>query len=508
MKRNGLIIGLVLIFLLITVNLVGAEDPKSGGILRIGLQTDPIQIDPAMMGAMENHRFVHILYPGMLKYNEQLQLVLDLAESYEILDDRTYIFKIREGVLFHNGREVTVDDIIYSIERILDPEVISPEAYELEPIEELIKIDDYTIQIITKEPFAPILHALTFGLGVHPREKVEEWGDLRFRASGTRAFSLLEYEPDNYVYLERFDGYYEEGKPYLDRVEYIYMPDDRTRATAIQAGDIHVTRFDDPKAVIPLRRDPNLVVEYTGAPKILHFHLNTTRKPFDDVRVRRAMSYGLDRQAIVDLVFLGDAKVTGPIPPSMTDWALDVLEFSSYRTNQEKAKEMLAEAGYPDGFQSTLMVASTMPIDIQIAQVVKEQLAEIGIEMEIQIREWGDLLDQWIVDRNFDTFFIFSMTGRDPDANFYRRFHSESSRNTGGYSNPYLDSLMDKARVTVDYDERYQLYAEIQSIIVHDSPKLFIMEFPYYEVYRKEVKGWVTHPMGIHYHLDGVWLDQ
>ncbi len=475
--------------------------------LRIGIDVDPINLDPAQMSHMEAHRFVALIYPTLLKYDAQLRLVPHLATSFEILDDRTYEFTLRDDVMFHHGRLMVADDVKFSIERILDPEVPSPEAFELEPIEEVVVVDDHTVRIITKEPFAPILHGLTFGLGIHAPESVEEFGDLRFFGSGTGPFRLVEYIPDSIVILERFDDYFGPA-PLLDRVEYHIIPDAPARTTALRAGDIDVARYDDAKAVAPLRRDANLTVDYVGAPRILHYHLNHRRAPFDDARVRLAMSCAIDREAIAQLVFLGDALPSGPIPPSMTDWALPTDEMPCYTRDLDRARELLAEAGYPDGFASTMVGTTRFPVDIEVGQVMKEQLAEVGIEMEIEQVEWGDLLDLWITRFDFDTLLITSFTGRDPDANFGRRFESTSTRNAVGYDNPEVDDLIARSRTTIDFDTRWEIFRDLQLIITEESAKIFVVEYPYYEVYRDEVVNWVTHPMGMHYHLDQVDLQR
>jgi peptide/nickel transport system substrate-binding protein len=498
-------IAFVLVFT--SAALTQTQTPRRGGVLKIGLPVDPINLDPAMMSHMEAHRFVAQVYPTLLRYNEKLELVPDIAQSHRVIDNVTYEFKIRPGVMFHHGRELVAQDVKYSIERVLDPKITAPERFEVEPVKEVQVVDKYTVRIVTKEPFAPILHGLTFGLGIVPREKVEEWGDLRTQASGTGAFRLISYVPNRHVILERFGRYYG-GPPHLERVEYIYMPDDTARATALRAGDIHMARFDDPKVVATLRPDRNLTVLKTGSPRILHFHLNNKRKPFDDVRVRQAMSYALDRDAISRTVFLGDASPSGPIPPTMTQWALPTREFPSYTRNLARARQLLAEAGHPRGFRSTIMASTVSPTDIMIAQVIKEQLAEVGIELEIRQREWGELLDLWITQRNFDTFLISSFTGRDPDANFYRRFHSKSTRNTVGYVNPRVDELMDRSRTTIDAAQRKRIFDDLQKLIVEEAPKIFVTDYPYYEVHRREVNNWVIHPMGIHYHLGQVWLSR
>lgn len=493
-----------LLVMVFTVGVLLASLGMAQKTLRIAIDVDPINFDPAQLSHMEAHRVVALLYPTLFKYGQDLSLQPWLAEDYEIVDDTTYEFQLRDDVRFHNGRLITAEDVKYSIERVLDPDVPSPEAFELEPIERVEVLDDHTLRIITEEPFAPILHGLAFGLGVHPEEAVEEHGDLRFDAVGAGPFELVEYEPDSRFVLEAFDDFFE-GAPAVDTVEYHVIADPTTRVTALRSGDVDVARFTDPKIVRPLEMDPNITVDSTGMPRILHYHLNNRREPFDDARVRLAMSYAIDRQEIVDLVFLGNASPTGPIPPSMGDWALPVEELPGYEHDPDLAREMLAEAGYPNGFESSIIASTRFPIDIEIAQVMAEQLAEVGIEMQIRTVEWGDMLDMWIERHDFDTLLIASNTGRDPDANFFRRFHSESDRNAVGYVNPEVDELMERGRETIPYEERYEIYAELQRIITEESPKIFLTDYPLYEAYWTDVvENWVVHPMSLHYNLFNV----
>ena len=471
--------------------------------LRFGIPVDPINLDPAQMSHMVAHRFVAFMYPTMLRYDDDLALIPHLAESFRIIDDVTYEFTLRDDVMFHHGERLTSEHVKFSIERIQDPAVPSPEAFEVAPITEIQIIDDRTFRLITDEPFAPILHGITFGLGIHSPQTVEEYGDLRFQGSGTGPFRLVEYRADELVVFERFDDYFGPTPP-LDRVEFHVITDDVARSTALMAGDLDAARFLSTTAVMPLRNAPGLTVNVAGQPTISHYHLNTRREPFDDVRVRQAMSCAIDRQAIADIVFFGDATPTGPIPPSMGAWALPVEEFQCYTRDVDRARALLAEAGYADGFSSTMIGNAANSGDIAQLQVMSEQLAEVGIQMEIRQIEWGEMLELWITHKDFDTLLIGSATGRDPDANFYRRFHSDSDRNTVGYQNPEVDELMERSRVTIDPDERYEIFAELQRIIANEAPKIFTVQVPLYDVIWDHVENWVTHPMGMYYFLDQV----
>ena len=482
MKRNLVLPALVCLLLLATFGMAQKT-------LRYGYPVDPINLDPAQMSHMVAHRFVAFMYPTMLRYGDDLALIPHLAESFTVIDDNTYEFTLRDDVVFHHGERLTSEHVKFSIERIQDPDVPSPEAFEVAPITEIQIIDDLTFRLITDEPFAPILHGVTFGLGIHAPETVEEFGDLRYQGSGTGPFRLVEYRADEIVVFERFDDYFGPTPP-LDRIEFHIIVDDVARATALQAGDLDAATFYTTKGALPLRGQPGLTVHSIGQPTISHYHLNTRREPFDDQRVRLAMSCALDRQAIADIVFFGDAEPTGPIPPAMAAWALPLDEFECYERDLDRARSLLEEAGYPDGFASTMIGNAGNESDIEQLQVMAEQFSDIGIEMQIRQIEWGEMLEMWITEKDFDTLLIGSATGRDPDANFYRRFLSTDTRNT------------------VDVDERYEIYAELQRIITTESPKIFTVQVPLYDVVWDHVENWALHPMGMFYFLDQVDINR
>ena len=500
MRRNVLLS--VVLCLLLVASLGMAQKT-----LRFGVPVDPINLDPAQLSHMVAHRFVAFMYPTMLRYGDDLALIPHLAESFTIIDDITYEFVLRDDVLFHHGEPVTAHHVEFSIRRIQDPDVPSPEAFEVAPITEIEIIDDHTFRLITDEPFAPIMHGITFGLGIHSPQTVEEFGDLRFQGSGTGPFRLVEYRTDEIVVFERFDDYFGPTPP-LDRIEFHVISDPVARATALRAGDLDAARFQTTKGALPLRGQPGLTVLSVGQPTISHYHLNTRREPFDDQRVRLAMSCALDRQAIADIVFFGDAEPTGPIPPSMTAWALPTSEFECYERDLDRSRELLAEAGYPDGFSSTMIGNAGNPSDIEQLQVMAEQFAEVGIQMDIRQLEWGEMLEMWITEKDFDTLMIGSATGRDPDANFYRRFLSTSDRNTVGFQDAHVDDLMERGRTTIDPDERFEIYAELQRIITTESPKIFTVQVPLYDVVWDHVENWVLHPMGMYYFLDQVDINR
>ena len=252
---------------------------------------------------------------------------------------------------------------------------------------------------------------------------------------------------------------------------------------------------------------PDLEIILNGGLENLE-HAHAEMAGLDGVMLGRAAYHTPFILSAVDSVFFGEAEPTGPIPPSMTTWALPLDEFECYTRDLDRARALLADAGYPNGFSSTMIGNAGNASDIEQLQVMAEQFAEIGIQMEIRQIEWGEMLELWITQKNFDTLLIGSATGRDPDANFYRRFLSTDTRNTVGFNDPHVDELLKLGRTTVGFDARYEIYAELQRIITTESPKIFTVQTPLYDVVWDHVQNWNLHPMGMFYMLDQVDIDR
>jgi peptide/nickel transport system substrate-binding protein len=265
------------------------------------------------------------IYDGLLEINADLQLEGALAESYTISDDGlVYTVTLRDGVVFHNGRPFGADDVVYSLERILDPETGSPQASRFSQVASAEAVDERTVVFTLTEPFAPFLSNMRY-LYVVPREVVEEHGDLQQVAVGTGPFALAEVVPDTYLRLEANADYYRPGEPGVATLRYNIVPEASTRAAGLRTGTYHLIPDVDPTTALTLGNAANVtVLEVPGLAYTL-LGMNVTREPFDDPRVRRAINLALDRDELVDGVFLGNALPAGPLSEALADWAVPVL---------------------------------------------------------------------------------------------------------------------------------------------------------------------------------------
>ncbi|MCL5076155.1 MAG: ABC transporter substrate-binding protein, partial [Chloroflexi bacterium] len=352
--------------------------PKVGGVLSVAQKAEAPGLDPHKEPAETTARLTEQIYSTLVKLNPNMQVVPDLASSWETPDPKTYIFHLRKGVKFHNGRELTADDVKYSIERILDKKTGAMAASYFVAIDKIETPDPYTVKFLLKNPFAPFLTNLaSFYAVIVPKEIVEASGDLKKVAVGTGPFKLAERVPDNVTKLERNKDYFIAGQPYLDGLNFFVMKDEAAVIAALRAKQIDFATLSAGSARL-LKGEKDITV--VSSPGLARYNLgmNNSKPPFNDVRVRQAISYAVDRQKIIDTVFWGEAVLTGPIVPALGDWAIPVSTYPSYTPNVTKAKELLAQAGYPQGFKTTIK-ASTQT-QAEIAQVIQSQLRVVGVE--------------------------------------------------------------------------------------------------------------------------------
>lgn len=503
-KVLSLIVFMLVMALALTACSSGKEQPASGPqpeqssetpakepeqALKYGTDAEPVGLDPHTVSSTSSIRIFRQIYNTLVDVDDEMNFVPELAESWEQPDDLTYIFKLREGVKFHNGREMTAEDVKYSFERVLNPDTAAIGKSYYDSISAIEVVDTYKVKFTLKEPFAPFMTNLTSLYGaIVPKEVVEENSNLMQIACGTGPFMLKEWIPDNKVILEKNPDYFVEGKPTLDKIEYYVMTDESARVAALRTGNVDVIKL--PASSIPLVRgnkDINILEYQSNDYSYVGFNLDLDK--FKDVRVRQAISLAINRQEIINLVYDGNAKVTGFVPAAMGRWAIDFEAEELYKQNIEKAKQLMEEAGYPNGFETTIAVGLLDDIN-STGEVLQKQLEQIGIRATIQNLESGQYVDAW-KNRTHEMMVGRNGAGTDPNRAVAFFFSSTGSANVWGYSNPEVDELCSKGKVTVDEGEREEIYKEAQKLIVNDVPNLFIASPMEYYFVRTNVEGFV-----------------
>lgn len=503
----AVLIGAIALALLGTAPSSGAavqDEPTRGGTLRAAISADPVNLDPHLSSAYSTFQVLENVYNQLVGLDEGLQVVPEVAESWTVSDDMlTYTFTLREGVTFHNGRELTADDVVYSYERILDPETQSGWAYLLEPVDTITAPDPRTVVITTKNVYAPLLTKLADqGTAIVPREEVEA-GTLGEHPIGTGPFVFVEFVPADHLTLQRNENYWEEGLPYLDEIIYRPIPDETVKQTNLETQNVDWVDSVPAQDANRLMESPDLEVEAVAGTSYTYLGVNTTREPLNDMRVRQAISYALDREEIAAIALYDLAAGSQSPVPEGNFWR---SEYAPYTHDLDKARQLLEEAGLGDGFAVEFMPAQDYPETVRAAEAAQAQLADVGIEATLRPLEWSTWLDEE-GQGNFDMYVCGWIGMVDPDDYFYAQHYTDQIFNFTGYSNPELDALLDQGRQTLDQDERKQIYDQIQQILIDDLPYIVMFTTTNVNAWQPYVEGYVTRPDS-RIIFKETWLDQ
>ncbi len=487
---------------------VADGEPQYGGTIRVGFDTSPEGFDPHAATNFASLNIFEHVYDTMFEFDGDLELVNSLCESFEVVDEVTYQFEIREDVLFHDGKELTAEDVKYSFERMIDPDNAFPRVEWFGRLESIEIDGDYTCTFVLEEPFAPFINFMGIqNSAIVDQNMVEEHGDLMSveSANGTGPFRLVSYQADQEARLEAFEDHWREGLPYLDEIQWMIQSDESSRVAAIRADEADIVRVFDVQNAQVLEEE--FTVHQESITSRALSILNCRREPLDDPRVRQAIAYAIDRQGFIDAAMFGEAEPVGFLPLA-DPYAVSVDEFDTYTQDIDRAMELLEEAGYEDGFDLHLVASPQYAMDVSNAEVLQSQLQQINVNVEIEQLEWGTLLNAMREDRDWDILNIILTFQGDPDGYTYQYFHSDSGENHPGISEPELDELLEQGRQTVDEDERMEIYEEIQKRLSDEwVPKLPL--FSYYQNFpaQDRVHGWWMVPTISYRSLRDVWLE-
>lgn len=481
-------------------------EPQYGGTLRFLARLDADELDPHVGTDTTSIIAGALIYEGLVE-NVRGEVQPLLAESWEISDDGlTYTFDLRDDVVFHSGRPMVAEDVVYSLERVMDPETRAPNAASYQDIASVEAPDDETVVITLSQPFAPMLFQLSaLSSVVVDREVVEESGLSAPPSGGTGPFMLDEHNVGRNLTLQAHPDYWHPELPYLDGIDFTWNPDDNARAAAIRSESVDLLFSPAPTFMEALMNDENLKW-YGGSGSLsLHLLLNTQREPFDDERVRQAIYHALDRQELLDVANEGYGIPLngGYLPPDR--WG-GLQEPVYGEPDLEKARELLADAGYPDGFEAELTVIGSSAFQLRQSEVEQAQLAQIGIDITlnpVDAQVSRDLTESG----EFDMYQSGFGLRADPNERFTAAFHSEGGLNWAKWSDEEFDRLIEEARVISDQEERAELYEQADRILAERGPAAFTILTASYDVVRENVMGYSYDPtpsFSIYKHL---WLD-
>jgi peptide/nickel transport system substrate-binding protein len=455
-----------------------------------------------------------LVFNGLVKYDEQLELVGDLAESWTIADEgRTLTFRLRSGVRWHDGAPLTAEDVRFTYQKLIDPAVATPYSSNYELVESLEVLDPLTVRLRYREPFAPALES--WGMGILPQhllaqEDLNTTGYLRDPV-GTGPYRFRRWKTGELIELWANPDYFEH-RPHIDRYLYRIIPDQATLFLELLTGGVDTTSLTPlqytRQAQAPYLRDrydkfryPSFGFTYIG------YNLADAR--FADARVRRAINLAIDKQAILDGVLFGlGAVATGPYPEA--SWAYDPT-IRPPAPDPAAARALLAEAGWADRdgdgwldkegrpFAFTLLTNQGNEVRRQVAELVQRQLRRIGMDVKIRIIEWSTFVHEFIDKRRFEAVLLAWNLSRDPD--IYDLFHSSKTRpgeyNFVGYANPAVDALLVEGRRTFDREARAAIYHRVHRALYEDQPYTFLYVADALPVVEKRFRNVRATPAGI-----------
>lgn len=472
-----------------------AETGVQFGKLDVGSPTSPSTLDPAFGINAAEYTLNSWLYDNLVFLEPDLTLTPGLATEWAASEDAsTWTFQLREGIKFVHGKDFTAEDVVYSLERILDPDMGSPGRNSLGPIESVEATGDYEVVIHLLSPYADFPIELTKRWGrIVPNDKSAE--DLKIQAFGTGPFRLETYRPGSHTTCTRNPDFWEEGWPKLDTVTLREFPEPVAQVTALQTGDIQMMYELPPAFFDQVAGAENVVIQEIATGQWFPMIMRSDTPPFDDNRVREAIKYCIDRQQMVDLVLDGHGTPGNdhPVPPSHPFY----LDVPVREQDYDRAKALLEEAGYPDGFSFTLQAATDRPIRAAEAVAIKEMCAPVGIDFEVKTIDYDTYIAQ--VYKKGGAY--IGAWGMRPtlDGQLYPFFTTGGSWNEYVYNNPELDEILNEARSTLDRGERKALYQEAQRTLTHEGPALVAFFSNFITAALDSIENYQAHPM--------TWLD-
>jgi len=493
-------------FALAFIGLLASCNPsgkKSGqGPFTVALEGSPINLDPRLAMDAYSARVLQVVYNGLLKKTPESTLAGDLAERWEMPDDTSYIFTLRKGVKFHDGTDLTAEDVRYTFESILDPGFPSPLKDSYNKIARIEVISPYTIKFQLKETFAPFLTNMI--LGIVPRHIAEKPdSNLASRPIGTGPFKLTRWEPDESLTFQAFSQYFE-GQPRISNMVYRIIPDETIRLLEVQTGNLDlVQNAFSPDALESLKGNEKVNIIKKIGTNYNYLGFNLQDPILKNQKVRTAIARAINRFLLIHLLLKDLAEpATGVLAPG--NWAYEP-NVATYAYDQKSAKRLLDEAGFPDpdgdGPKKRFSLqykTSQNEVSKKVAEVIQQNLAEAGIGLDLRSYEWGTFFSD-IKSGNFQLYSLQWVGVTEPDI-YYNLFHSSSvppnGANRGRYLNKDLDLLLDAGRKTLDLEARKKIYSQVQKIIASDLPYISLWYQTNVAVLSRRVQGFVLYPDG------------
>ncbi|MBN1892732.1 MAG: ABC transporter substrate-binding protein [Clostridiales bacterium] len=468
-----------------------SRSPASGSIYGgeavVGITQEPALFDPHKAFAAGDEEILFNIFEGLVKCTASGEFVPALATDYSISEDAmTYTFTIRRGVVFHNGEPLTPEDVVYSISRAAGLDTGNPLREDLSDITAVEISGENEVQILLASPDAELLPFLN--IAIIPRSV----SDINLTPIGTGPFIFDSYRVCESVVLIRNDNYWQDGLPYLDKVTFKITADMNTAFLQLRSGSIDIFPYLDPEKADQIRSDFQIL---SGESNMVHvFALNNRVEPFDDPKVREAMNYAVDRSELIRLLMNEEGTpIYSGMSPAMGPYYNESLE-NIYEYDPGKALELLAEAGYPNGFSATVTVPSNYQHHVKAATIIADQLRKAGIDLSIRSVDWATWLSQVYSNRDFQST-VIALTSEFSPRDVLSRYVTDAGNNFINYSNPRFDAVFNEVRTESDENKRIELYRKLQEYLAEDSASVYFQDPRNIVAVRNELSGYVVYPI-------------
>lgn len=477
------------------------DDAAGNLVAAIGGQPD--QLDPHKTSAYFSFEVLENIYDTLVQPNADLEMVPALAESWEVSADQlTWTFHLRHDVTFHDGSPFHADDVVYSYRRIIDEQLANVDKFSA--VTDIRAPDPFTVEIRVKQPTPNLLTNIGGfkGMAIVQRENVES-GAIATHPIGTGPFAFTGARSGDSISLKANPTYWG-GAPDISGVTFRFIAKPSTALSALQAGEIDWTDSIPPQRVRQLQDDDSITLAVTPSNDYWYLALNQAREPWDDVRVRRAIAYGIDRDAIVQATSYGTATVNQLAIPQGSPW---YTEYDTYSYDIDKAKELLGDTGFTQ-HDLDMLVTSEYPETVTAAQIIADNLAPLGITVNIRTVDFAT----WLDDQNkgnFDMLMMGWLGNIDPDDFYYAQHHTDGASNAQHYSNPEVDRLLDAARTEMNRDVRADLYAQAATLIADEVSYIYLYNPSVVQAWSPELSGYEARRDGaVRFHTASLGADE
>ena len=478
-----------------------------GGDLVIATLSDAAMLDPHLSTDVPSINIQQNILETLIAKDKDENLVPGLATDWEAIDDTTWVFDLREDVTFHDGEKFNAEVAKKNFDRILDPELAAPRAFLFDMVTEFKVLDDYQLQVTTEYPFAPILAHLSHPVGamVSPKSIDEDYAAIEdgkdagsvinAHPIGTGYFKFENWDPGNEIKLVRNDDYWGDI-PFVDTVTVKAIPEGGTRLAELETGHAQIIEPVQPSEVQLIDgSDYGLVDNKTGS-SLSYVSFNVDKAPFDNVKVRQAISMLINQNDILEGIYEGHGVgAVGPLAPGVFGFD-DSKKPLSY--NPEKAKELLKEAGFEDGFKTTLWTNDNQQ-RMDMAVLIQQELKQANIEVDIEVVEWGAYLDKTA--KGEHDMFILGLSNPVGDADYFltQLFDSANKGLAGNrsfYDNPEVDELLKAGRQEIDETARQAIYSDVQEILIEEAPMVYVHHQAYLTGVSNDIEGYWINSSG------------